>query len=211
MNIEKVNGLWIPSNDIHIEQWRAGQPFTQNKCLLKFLEWCKSQDKKFKTVLDIGAWCGTWTISLAPISKKVIAFEPDKTHFKCLEKNTFNLSNVELYQYGVGDKDQTVTLSTDDFTQSKHIIEEEGKVNVKTLDSFNFENIDLLKIDVEGYEMKVLQGASTSLQNIKYIMIELNNNTKKYGSSNIEVEKFLKEKNFHVLIDHWPDKVFYQS
>ena len=56
MNIEKVNDFWVPSNDIHIEKWKAGQPFTQNKCLLKFLNYCESQTKKMKTVIDIGAW-----------------------------------------------------------------------------------------------------------------------------------------------------------
>ena len=39
-------------------------------------------------------------------------------------------------------------------------------------------------------------------------MIELNNNTKKYGSNNTEVEKFLHDLGFRVVIQHWPDKVF---
>lgn len=210
MNIEKVNDFWVPANDIHLNEWKEGKPFTQNKCLNKFLEWCKAQDKKFKLVVDIGAWCGTWTRSLAPFSKKIIAFEPDKLHFKCLEKNTFNLSNVELHQSCIGDTPKKISLSQDNFTQAKRILEESGKIEVKTLDSFAFDSIDLLKIDVEGYEMKVLEGCKNTLSNIKYIMIELNNNTKKYGSSNKDVEKFLQDHNFRVLIDHWPDKVFYQ-
>ena len=39
MNIEKINGFWVPGNDIHAEQWRQGQTFTQNKCLKEFLNW----------------------------------------------------------------------------------------------------------------------------------------------------------------------------
>ena len=41
-------------------------------------------------------------------------------------------------------------------------------------------------------------------------MIELNNNTKKYGSNNIEVEEHIKSLGFKVLMDTWPDKVFYR-
>jgi hypothetical protein len=41
-------------------------------------------------------------------------------------------------------------------------------------------------------------------------MIELNNNTKKYGSSNADVERYLKGLGFKVLMEHWPDKVFYR-
>jgi hypothetical protein len=69
----------------------------------------------------------------------------------------------------------------------------------------------LIKIDVEGYEMKVLKGAEKTLKKSQYLMIELNNNTKKYGSSNANVEKYLDENGFKVLIDHWPDKVFYRT
>jgi hypothetical protein len=42
-------------------------------------------------------------------------------------------------------------------------------------------------------------------------MIELNNNTKKYGSNNQDVERHLRGLGFNVLIEHWPDKVFYRA
>ena len=35
MQIEKVNGFWVPSNDVHIEDWKKDKKFTQNKCLEK--------------------------------------------------------------------------------------------------------------------------------------------------------------------------------
>ena len=50
-----------------------------------------------------------------------------------------------------------------------------------TVDSLKLDDVDLIKIDVEGYEMEVLKGATKSLRNTQYLMIELNNNTKKYG------------------------------
>ena len=37
MEIEKVNGYWVPSKDKHIEQWKSGGLFTQNRCLNKFI------------------------------------------------------------------------------------------------------------------------------------------------------------------------------
>ena len=51
------------------------------------------------------------------------------------------------------------------------------------------DDVDMIKIDVEGYEMEVLKGATKTLESVQYLMIELNNNTKKYGSNNIEIEK----------------------
>ena len=207
MNIEKINGFWVPSNDIHVEQWRQGQPFTQNKCLREFLEWCRSRDKKFNTVLDIGAWCGTWSAEFAPYCKKIYAIEPDRTHVECLLKNLSSFDNIELLDYAVGDIETRVSLTDDDFTQARRIYSI-GNILMKTVDSFKFEDVDLIKIDVEGFEMNVLRGANDTLKNCKFLMIELNNNSKKYDSSNAEIEKYLGEQGFTTLIDKWPDKVF---
>ena len=208
MKIEKVNGFWVPSNDIHLEEWKAGQPFTQNKCLLKFLDYCQTQNKKFNTVIDIGAWCGTWAKAMQPFAKKVIAFEPDKVHFACLERNC--TINCDPRQEAVGSENKHISLTEDDFTQAKRV-EKEGDIRMVTLDSLAYENVDLIKIDVEGYEMEVLKGADNTLADTQYLMIELNNNTKKYGSSNIDVEKHIKSIGFKLLLEHWPDKVFYRT
>ena len=210
MNIEKINGFWVPSNDIHVEQWRQGQPFTQNKCLKEFLEWCRSRDKKFNTVLDIGAWCGTWSAEFAPYCKKIYAIEPDQTHFKCLLKNLSSFDNIELLDYAVGDIETRVSLTDDDFTQARRIYSI-GNILMKTVDSFKFQDVDLIKIDVEGFEMNVLRGAKDTLKDCNFLMIELNNNSKKYDSSNNEIEKYLQELGFTTLIDKWPDKVFIRN
>ena len=208
MKIEKVNGFWVPSNDIHIEQWKSGQPFTQNKCLLKFLDYCNSQNKKFNTVIDIGAWCGTWAKAIEPFAKKVIAFEPDKLHFECLQRNC--TLNCTPRMEAVGSEIKEISLTEDDFTQAKRV-DKEGDIRMITIDSMEYHDIDMIKIDVEGYEMEVLKGATKTLETVKYLMIELNNNTKKYGSNNIEIEKYLDSIGFKVLMDHWPDKVFYRT
>ena len=210
MNIEKINGFWVPSNDIHVEQWRKGQPFTQNKCLKEFLDWCQAHNQKFNTVLDIGAWCGTWSAEFAPYCKKIYAIEPDRTHVECLLKNLSSFHNIELLDYAVGDVETTVSLTDDDFTQARRIYSI-GNISMKTVDSFQFENVDLIKIDVEGFEMNVLRGAKDTLKNCNFLMIELNNNSKKYNSSNAEIEKYLQELGFTTLIDKWPDKVFIRN
>ena len=103
-----------------------------------------------------------------------------------------------------------ISLSEDDFTQSKRVVGE-GTIPMITIDSLGIDDIDLIKIDVEGFEMEVLKGAEKTLGNVQYIMIELNNATKKYGSSNIEIENYIGSLGYKVLINHWPDKVFYRA
>ena len=163
MNIEKVNGYWVPSNDIHLDEWKAGAPFTQNKCLNKFIKYCESQTKKMKTVIDVGAWCGTWSKAIEPFAKKVIAFEPDSLHFECLQKNC--TINCDPRMEAVGSELKRIALTEDNFTQAKRV-DKDGSIRMITLDYLDYENVDMIKIDVEGYEMEVLKGATKTLESL---------------------------------------------
>jgi FkbM family methyltransferase len=208
MKIEKVNGFWVPNNDLHFEDWKAGKSFTQNKCLLKFIDYCVDKNKKFNHILDIGAWVGTWSMAMNKFCGRVIAFEPDSLHYQCLVKNVTD--DVETHKLAVGSEEKLISLSEDNFTQSKRIVGE-GSIPMITIDNMKLDDVDLIKIDVEGYEMEVLKGAKKTLENVQYLMIELNNNTKTYGSRNIEIEKYIQSLGFRLLISHWPDKVFYRT
>ena len=205
MAIEKVNGFWVPSNDVHIQDWKKNKNFTQSKCLEKFITHCKNNDVKFNHILDIGAWVGTWTTAMNEFCGRVVAFEPDPVHYECLVKNCPD--DVETHQLAVGNEQKMISLSEDNFTQAKRIVGE-GSIPMVTVDSLKLDDVDLIKIDVEGYEMEVLKGAENTLENVNYLMIELNNNAKKYGSSNLEIEKFLRKMKFEVLIKVWPDVVW---
>ena len=205
MTIEKVNGFWVPANDVHLEKWKAGDSFSQSTCLEKFATFCSKRKKKFNCILDIGAWVGTWTMTMNNFSEKIIAFEPDPLHYKCLNKNVSE--DVETWQLAVGSENKTVSLSDDDFTQAKRVMGK-GDIPMITVDSLGLKSVDVIKIDVEGYEMEVLKGAEKTLQNTKYLMIELINNTKKDGTNNLEVENYIIKKGFRLLLNHWPDKVF---
>ena len=100
-----------------------------------------------------------------------------------------------------------ISLNTDRHTQSKRVVGT-GDIPMVTLDSLEIEDVDLIKIDVEGLEMQVLEGARNTLEKAQYIMIELNNNSKKYGSSNTQIEQYLDSIGWSMLLNHWPDKVF---
>ena len=208
MKIEKVNGFWVPSDDVHLQDWKQNNNFTQSKCLDKFLTFIEKNALKFNHVLDIGAWVGTWTMKINPFCGRVIAFEPDPLHYECLVKNV--PEEVETHQLAVGNDKKMISLSEDNFTQAKRVVGE-GNIPMVTIDSLNFTDVDLIKVDVEGYEMEVLKGADKTLENVKYLMIELNNNSKKYGSSNLEIEKYLRKKGFRIMIKAWPDVVWHKK
>ena len=144
---------------------------------------------------------------MEPYANKIIAFEPDKLHFDCLNKNCKNSINKQV---AVGNTFKKIKLIGDNFTQAKRV-GEEGDIQMITIDSLNLHNVDMIKIDVEGYEMEVLKGSDKTLRTVQYVMIELNSNTGKYGSSNQECMDFLEQLGFKLLLEHWPDKVYYRA
>ena len=200
MGIIKINEFWVPEDDTQLS--------TQKKCLSKFKEWCRTQHKHFETVIDVGAWTGTWAVEMKEFAGRLYAFEPSKITFECLEKNLGGYDNINCNRFALGDKDAEVSLVPSASTQAIKIDEKPGNVQMKTIDSFELKNVQLIKLAVQGYEMKVLEGASKTLETVQYIMIELNGESKNYGSSNEEIENHLKDLGFYEMMDVWPDKIF---
>ena len=141
MKIEKLNGgLWVPSADAQIEQWReAGNPYMQDTCLDKFLQWCKIQNKKFNLIVDVGAWCGTWSMAMQQYAKNVHCYEPNKLHYECLTRNMSAHSHVRLYNQAIGNEDGFVKLTEESATKNTRVLLEKGETKInKLLANHNF-------------------------------------------------------------------------
>lgn len=126
-------------------------------------------------------------------------------------KNLAPYSHVRLYNQAVGNEDGFVKLTEESATQNTRVLMENGETKINKLDSLDTTGIDMIKIDVEGLEMEVLKGARNTLENVEYLMIELNGNTEKYGSSKKDVKEHLESIGFRILMKTWPDLVYYKA
>ncbi len=123
-------------------------------------------------VVDVGAYVGLYTIALAQRtgpSGRVYSFEPDPQNCAVLRKH-IELNEVservEVHQLAVGDKDGFVPFTAGRDSQSvigsNSFIAE--AVRMMRLDAIlPSDRVDVLKVDVEGFEEKVLQGAEVLL------------------------------------------------
>ncbi|MCI5052430.1 MAG: FkbM family methyltransferase [Simkaniaceae bacterium] len=137
--------------------------------------------KEGSVFVDLGAHIGTWAI---PVAKKVgptghvYAFEPQANIYSELRENIAlnNLSNITTFQVALGECEKLATLEPilPDNEGARCIGEGDEVVQMRPLDSYDFERIDFLKIDVENYELKVLEGArATILKHRPIIHLEL--------------------------------------
>ena len=152
----------------------------------KFMhKYFKKYSDKNKIALDIGANIGTHSVILSKYYKKVFAFEP--LFYKLLEKNIQlnNINNVDVLPFGLSDKKGKSLIKRDNINAgASHIDSENGNVtiNLNRLDNLLFKNpIGFMKIDVEGHEIEVINGAKeTILKNKPIIIIEIKNNDSYY-------------------------------
>lgn len=153
-----------------------------------------------KTALDIGGHIGLYSSALLDSFSKVIAFEPSPANINCFKKNA---ALADLYEVALGDSKGMIELNIAmDNTGNNSFVESFGggkiPTKIETLDSFNFRDISLIKIDVQGYESQVLLGAKeTILQNKPIIIVELI--THKNSPPNEQAMSILKDYNYKVL------------
>jgi len=166
---------------------------------------------------DIGANIGYYTLLESKIvgdSGKIIAIEPSPVNFKQLQKNiqNENANNVELYQMAGGDKNGTLKFLLDPHSNLSRIIskEESEKISgniidvpVKKLDSFldelSIKSLDLIRMDVEGYEFNILEGMKNSIKKFKP-MIQMEVHTRILGNEKTQkLLEWLLEENYEVI------------
>ncbi len=145
-----------------------------------FIEWIKSNCPSFLdgTVLDIGANIGNHSVFFSNYFNKVISFEPHPKIFKILNLNTEDKKNIEIHNFGLSNingnnfmVENNLNMGGSRITNNKKNID--LSVALKKLDDFGkeYKNITLLKIDAEGHELEVLEGAVNIINRNKPIII----------------------------------------
>jgi FkbM family methyltransferase len=143
----------------------------------KTFNFFKEQIKKCKVFVDVGASIGGYAIRTAKYCK-VYAIEPLPRNYKILKINE-KLNNVKINSFNIaaGNRNSKVKLyyrlGVWDLPSIKWKQKQFIEVEMKLLDEIiNEESIDLIKIDVEGAEDLVLEGARNCLKRTKMVIIE---------------------------------------
>ena len=144
--------------------------------------------------IDVGVYRGVYSYEMSKYSKIVHSFEPNPVIFKHINDNLKKISkNIVLYNYALSDKNGTLELKVpirnkkydkDNFEEyylmGRATVHEKNefqdyenfKINSKRIDDINFKNkISFIKIDVEGHEIEVINGAKLTIKRNKPILL----------------------------------------
>ena len=148
--------------------------------------------KQFRHAIDIGANYGIMSYNMSSQFTKISAFEIVPEILDCLKLNieNFNLSNVDIYDCGLSNKEELVSLNFEsNKTFSTHVNKEEvGNIKVNKLDFYNFEDVDFIKIDAEGFEPFIIEGGMETIKKYKpVILYERKGHSLRYNKPNTAV------------------------
>ena len=135
-------------------------------------EWLESHIRPGTVALDVGAHIGTHTVLMSELvgpRGRVYAFEPQWKVFRELYYNLAlnGSNNAVALRYALGDGEPTViemNPATEGNEGGTGVGAGGDRVELRTLDSFRFQKVSLLKIDVEGFENPVLDGARRTIR-----------------------------------------------
>ena len=185
---QNVNANLYRSSNFHdIKQW----------------EFCKSKIKKFRTCLDFGGHVGITAKKFSTYFDNVFSFEPIPELFECLKYNTKD-SNIKIYNYAISDTNDFIDIFVNPENTGSNVIESTEtsrlidtrwrnekrqnfvqtkpiQVKTKTIDSFGFTDVDFIKIDTEGFNLKPLMGMKNTLKNNSPVIMMERGETENLG------------------------------
>ena len=144
--------------------------------------------------IDVGVYRGVYSYEMSKYSEKVHSFEPNPIIFKYIDKNLKKfIKNIHLYNFALSNQNKTINLKIPirNSNSNKEIFEEYyemGKATIhnennfenyenfeiqtKKIDELSFDNkISFIKIDVEGHELEVIEGAKNTIKRDKPVLL----------------------------------------
>jgi FkbM family methyltransferase len=186
-DITEVNGIKFHTPN-ELTKWRANTLLTKEPCTI---EWLNGM-KKDAVFFDVGACVGSYSMIAAKNGMQVYSFEPEPENFALLEKN-FELNGFNPSAFCIAASDEkkvsNLYVTKGGAGQSFHQFGE-GESKIKKmcmgvpLDDFlemGLPHPDYLKIDVDGFEPKVIKGAEKILQNgLTSLLVEVDTNNEEH-------------------------------
>ena len=199
-----VEGIWLPDGDVHFAEALPTQPKIAGKATYQLKKYLRAMPfvPHKHVALDIGAHVGLWSRVMSFEFDIVYAYEPGFFNYKCALMNTDDLPNVTVRKYALGDREGAVDIArasrnsgnTAIAQRNEHGDEFAPMVIGDKLAHCVVGPVNFIKIDVEGYELPVVQGLRQTIVDHKPIVVieQKPGNAERYGWDRFAAKKFLE-------------------
>lgn len=144
--------------------------------------------KQRRIAVQAGGNCGVWPKHLASYFDIVYTFEPDAVNYGALIRNVPEV-NVVRHQAALGERDSELVVVNDysadnygaKFVQPCTIEEIRPTVPTMVIDELALPSLDLLVLDIEGYETAALRGAADSILRFRPVVMFEDKHSERYG------------------------------
>jgi len=220
-NIEPIHSkdgkiYWVESGDtLYIQRLKAGQYQKSN------WQFAQTLIDNWTRAIDVGTNNACNAVNYAERFATVECFEPTPLAQQLWENTVRDngVTNCTLYKYGLGEK----CYSTEILLHEKngghnHLAHydknpranplrgnrQRVKIDCKTIDSYNFQDVGFIKIDVEGYEKFVLEGALDTIKRCRpTIQLEIvANQCRKFGYWGEDMIEWIRSWDYQVVSRH---------
>tara|TARA_B100000767_G_C19646015_1_gene484638 strand:- start:5 stop:661 length:657 start_codon:yes stop_codon:yes gene_type:complete len=204
-----IEGWYLPDGEKHFTHYLLEAKKSKFPMEYQKLQRDKSiaYVENFNTAIDIGACVGFWSKDLCKSFNKTICFEPYKKSSDCLVKNLEEYNNYELFNVALSNQSGKNELLVSEEGIGGNSLNGFGmkdytsiEIETKKLDDYGFTDIDYIKIDVQFYELFVLQGAYKTLKNNNPLLcIECARRNKEELAYVKKINEFLKKLDYKIV------------
>lgn len=175
-----LHGLYWPDDVGH--KWAHALKHVRS------LEFAIGACSDHRTAIQAGGNVGLWPKRLAEVFARVYTFEPEPVSRACLELNVPRHVTVSGAALGC----EPGACGIERRSLGSHQVTPGDAVPVVTVDSLELNDVDLLQLDIEGYEWHALMGAIETINASKPVIhLELRDFTRQYGQSDEAVRNLL--------------------
>lgn len=176
---------WAARDYLFLPKGVAEDP--QHPCKLTYLL-SKPFINNFRTAIDVGCRVGEYTRYLQLDFDHVYAFDPRIwTDFRC----NVDLTKTTHFRCALGDEPGETVMYAGSHNEHENV--QPRIAPVYTLDMFDFRDVDYIKIDVEGFERKVLIGAMRTIERWNPLIVIEQNHVVLEGDHQYSAKEFLEE------------------
>lgn len=204
---------YVPDEDDHFTSPIGAYPQASVAWIAS--DFAKNKKGKHRVAVDIGAHIGHMSFVFAQRFDQVHAFEPVNENAECFVMNMRQFENkgirfldkIVLHKQALSNNFDAVSITNPAKDNSGAWEVRPGPgVRARTLDSYDLKDVDLIKVDTQGCEIAVLEGAKETIKNNRPIlMIEVVNN----GEVDHQLDQYILDLGYQVFFGYGKQVIYF--